>query len=125
MDNNNLLRPRTYTPNAPMFSESSAQKHYQRLINTYNTDIGNNAVKVVVFKHNLEHEILKEITGQRIFKTKFDPDDKDKPIKDRKVLEKGQLDWLYKNKENISYDEKKAACLKRLQTIKKSEYIPE
>jgi len=66
-----------------LLSEKSAIKHYENLYIIHNLNL-TLALKVCIFWHILEHEILKEATKLQKYY--------DKP---------GQLDWLKKNKENL------------------------
>jgi hypothetical protein len=46
-------------------SRDSAEKHYEKLLKLHNSDFLTLAQKVNTFLHDLEHEILKEITGEK------------------------------------------------------------
>jgi hypothetical protein len=65
-----------------LLSEESAIKHYENMLIIHKLNL-TAALKVCIFWHILEHEILKEATGYQKYY--------DKP---------GQLDWLKKNEEN-------------------------
>ena len=81
------LRPNN-TQTQPLLSKETARREYERLYNIHTTDIGELAAKVVVFQHNLEKGILKEITGLNRFNDTTDPNDNDKPFNERKVIKK-------------------------------------
>lgn len=78
-------------------SKESAKRHYDNLLKSHRYE-REPAVKVQAFQHDLEHIILKEVTGLGRFRDKYDPSDRDKPQRERRVLEKGQLSWLKENK---------------------------
>jgi hypothetical protein len=86
----------------PLLSQETAKKQYDRLYNSHHTDTGGLASKVVTFQHNMQMEILYEITGLRNFYNKYDPNDihKKNPW-EKRIIEQGQLGWLYDKKERI------------------------
>jgi hypothetical protein len=88
----------------PLLSKESAKIQYDRLFNAYHTDTGGLPTKVVTFQHNMEKGILDEITRIKNFKDIYDPRDKNvKPRSAKRIIEKGQLSWLYSNIEKTDF----------------------
>jgi hypothetical protein len=79
-----------------LLSEETAKKQYDNLIKSYHYD-REPEKKIDTFQQDLVQDILKEITGLHNFYSITDPNDKYKPLKQKKVLKQGQHDWLLKN----------------------------
>jgi hypothetical protein len=84
----------------------TTQKCYDDLYNCHN-DKRTFRLRVRDFQHNMEHIILSEITKRNNFYDVYDPNDKDMPRFQQRVIEEGQLSWLtgrqkrwYRNTEN-------------------------
>jgi hypothetical protein len=84
----------------PLLSRESAERQYDLLLESYHSKRGLGS-KVSGFFHDLEHDILKEITGIQMFFDKFDPNDRDKPFKEKRIIEQGQWGWLIEHQEHL------------------------
>ena len=77
-------------------SNESTRKYYSKLLD-YHNDNRDLAKKVRDFQHDMEHYILREVTGRKYFYDIWDEKERDKPKWQRTITEKGQLTWLNEN----------------------------